>query len=31
MKKDAPELDRFADKFCLDMITSAVARFVAEN
>jgi len=31
MRKDAPQLDRFADKYCLDYIERAVSRFVADN
>ncbi len=31
MRKDAPLLDRFADRYCLDLIESAVSRFVAAN
>jgi Zn-dependent peptidase ImmA (M78 family) len=31
MKANAPQLDRFADTFCLDRIEKAVSSFVAEN
>lgn len=31
MQINKPEIDRFADKFCFDMILSAVANFVRNN
>jgi hypothetical protein len=31
MRKDITDIDRFADRFCLDMIVNAVRRFVADN
>lgn len=31
MKKDAPQLDRFADEYCLDFITKAVSHYVEDN
>lgn len=31
MRKDAPQLDRFADEFCFDFIEKAVSTYIVEN